>query len=374
MTTVPPTTWRSLEALRGIAALLVMALHALHAAPSVYGSPALLDRLVLGTFSWGWVGVPVFFVLSGFVLTLPFLAPGDQAPRLGHYYARRAARIFPAYWLQVAVVLLGVLLIGGFPGATGAPDPARWPIQMAMAFQLGANSAAWLAVWWTLPVEVAFYLLLPILLARRLGRARWLVIAALVLAAILLRGIAGAGVFSADTTRALASHLPTRIDLFLAGVLAAHLWQHRNPLFRGRRGAAWLLGGCVLVAACIAAVAVPPLPMPDMLPRRHWLAVWPTLFALGVAAIVLGLVAAERAGRRWPAPRLLVGLGALSYGVYLWHLPVLQALAGLGAGQGIVWWPPALLLVALPPTLLLAWGSWRFVEQPARRWVRRRLG
>lgn len=374
MTVAPPTTWRSLEALRGVAALLVMALHALHAAPSVYGSPALLDRWVLGTFVWGWVGVPVFFVLSGFVLTLPFLASGDQPPRLGHYYARRAARIFPAYWLQVCVVLLGIVLTGGFPGASGTPDPTRWPIQMVMAFQLGANSAPWLGVWWTLPVEFAFYLLLPALLAPRRGRDRWLLIAALLFAAILLRGVAGAGLFTAEVTRALANHLPTRIDLFLAGVLAAHLWQYRNDLFRGHRGTAWLLGGSVLIATCIVAVAVPPLPMPDMLPRRHWLAVWPTLFALGAAAILLGLVAAERAGRRWPAPRLLVGLGALSYGVYLWHLPVLQALASLGAGQGVVWWPPALLLVALPPTLLLAWGSWRFVEQPARRWVRRRLG
>jgi peptidoglycan/LPS O-acetylase OafA/YrhL len=374
VTTANRITWRSLEALRGVAALLVMALHALHAAPAVYDSAHPLARAVLASFSWGWLGVPVFFVLSGFVLSLPFLAPGEVPPRLGGYLARRVARILPAYWLQVAVVLLGLLLLGGFPGALGTPDPARWPTQLAMAFQRDAGAAPWLGVWWTLPVECAFYLLLPALLAPRLGRARWLLLALLLGAAVVLRGVAGAGLLDADTTRVLAHHLPTRIDLFLVGVLAARLWLGGAALFADRCALAWLLGGTFVIVALVAAVALPPLPMPDLLPRRHWLALWPTLFALGVAALLLGLLAAERAGRRWPAPGLLVGLGTLSYGVYLWHLPVLHALAGLAAGSALAAWPPLLLGMALPPTLLLAWASWRFVEQPARRWVRRRLG
>jgi len=87
---------------------------------------------------------------------------------------------------------------------------------------------------------------------------------------------------------------------------------------------------------------------------------------------VLGLTGWERQRRLpgWSAP--LVALGRVSYGVYLWHLPVLAALVAAAAVAGVTPWPPTLLLAALPPTVLLAWASWRWIEEPARAWVRRR--
>jgi peptidoglycan/LPS O-acetylase OafA/YrhL len=374
VTAAPPTTWRSLEALRGVAALLVMALHALYAAPSVYGSADPLDRWVLGAFVWGWVGVPVFFVLSGFVLTLPFLqagSAGSPRPDVRPYLLRRAARVLPAFWLQLLLIALGLALLGGFPGVGGSAQLAQWPWQLSMAFHLDAAAHPWLGVWWTLPVELSFYLLLPWLLARRPGRrATWL--AGLILAAILLRGIAGAELLPTPLARALAHHLPTRIDAFLIGVIAAHIWHARGAVLRTGHAAVLVFSGLLLALAMVLLVLGTQVPMPEPLPRRPWLAPWQSLFALGMGLLVLGLVVWERQRQlpRWYAP--LVALGRVSYGVYLWHVPVLGMLAEVAAGRGIVPWPPILLLAALPPTLVLAWASWRFVEQPARAWVRQR--
>jgi len=271
--TAQPPTWRSLEALRGVAALLVMALHALHAAPSVYGSPALLDRWVLASFVWGWIGVPVFFVLSGFVLTLPWLAADGAAaaPAWKPYLARRAARVLPAFWLQLALVALGLALLGDFPGASTGASLTHWPWQLGMGFYLDPAIRPWLSVWWTLPVELSFYVVLPWLLARRpRQRVRWL--AGLILGAIVLRGVAGAGGTPTAWALALAFHLPTRIDAFLLGVVAALLWHSRGAAVSAARACGLMAFGSLLALGSIVLVTWVQAPLPERLPEQLWLA------------------------------------------------------------------------------------------------------
>src|SRR5262245_11787457 len=236
------------ESVRGIAVALVAAFHLdrvvrFFAPPS---EPTLINAWMLA----GHAGVDLFFLLSGFLLSLPFLADGLGGPRVSvtTYARRRALRILPLYYV---VVVVGTMLaaprnlwdglpylffLNGFPG---------------MAEPLGYFSA----VWWSLATEVQFYAVLPLLLLLRTSRGRALG-AALMLAygvayVAMVRGRLHAGSVVGQMT--LLQSVVGRGPLFLWGIFAAvvyHLW---GPTLRTRLAAiGWLrLGGADLLLAAI---------------------------------------------------------------------------------------------------------------------------
>jgi peptidoglycan/LPS O-acetylase OafA/YrhL len=288
-----------LDALRAVAALLVFAWHITRV--EVFGVHLGLDN-----------AITIFFVLSGYLVYRPFLAGVD----LRAYAVRRVARIVPAYW--VALIGCGAIL-----GMTPQPD------------ELAFLTVRVINVGWTLQLEVGFYLLLPLIAVAVAGSPGRIVAMA---AASILGTVALLGVL-VGTGHAVDGHalrtLPSMLWAFAPGMVVAA--QEFRGVFVPRR---WWPLGVGLICAGFAAN----LPFCDV------------LTAIG-AGILVGIAIQIRA---MPLARLAIAGGALSYSVYLWHLPLVQAVG---------WW-------AVPATLAIASVVYLVVERPfmslARRsrWVR----
>ena len=366
-----PLHFPQLDGLRGIAALAVLVFHGWSLSGwTLRASDGPL--LVAGNrlLSLGWSGVDVFFTLSAFLLSLPFVEAaraGRPAPAPGAYYARRAWRILPAYWVQL--LLLGVLFT--------ATPLAPWPLLAHAGLWLNIGSEPvrpLVGVWWTLPVEAGFYLLLP-LLALLLRPRRWPWLLLLVLAAWAYRY----QVLSAGLPRGLvvawADHLPGRIDQFVIGMLGAYAWVHaglaQRLAARGRQELLALAGLAVLALLAalpfwLGARAGPaPSPHPGLL-------AWHGAVSAGLLALLWVAAAGGSRTLGWLGSRPLRFLGAISYSLYLWHYPLMLAarphLGLLPAGPSR---PFLFLLAMLPVCLVAAWLSWRLVERPAMARARR---
>ena len=343
------------DALRAIAALLIVGYHV------AFVSGGLGPE---GTGPWlsGLnVGVPLFFVISGFLLYRPWVATrlAATAPPSTRVYAlRRALRILPAYWVALVLIVLllgregvfewpGVLV---YLGLAQAYDPTR--------FTGGIGQA------WTLTVEVAFYAALPLLAlaARRLRgpalRGEWLLIGTLVAVSVVWRAVVLATVDPADPAYfPLLVALPAQLDVFAGGMALAVL----SAAGREWRGAA---AGWLVAAAAYAALV---LLRPDGLGAR--IVVEHELQAI----VALGLLAPAVCGAGGPvrgllAWRPLAWVGLVSYGIYLWHLDVLRELAEHDL--------PVPVLAACGLALSIGFGaaSWYGLERHAVRLGRRAAG
>lgn len=343
-----------LDTLRGVAALSVVLFHLwLYATPA---PPKHGRGVVDAVWSSGRLGLVLFFVLSGYLLYRPWVRARDghaPAPAVTAYLRRRAARILPAYYVALAgaVVLLAA--------AQGTPGVRLPPIDMLPLFLIFAQNLDPATIMkldppmWTLVVELMFYLLLPILGAIMLRARRPVLVACGALAAGLMydAAVAGQGL-SQPWTKALPALLP----LFAVGMVMAHL-KTRVPLTR-------LTRGLLLLAAAVLVVAD---------------AVWHQLGA-GTAGLIirdlpaglgfaLAVVAIRDVRPRGPVARALAAVGAVSFGLYLWHVPILW---WLRSRQLLPLHPITALPVVLGPSLLVAHLSWRFVERPMIAVARRR--
>jgi peptidoglycan/LPS O-acetylase OafA/YrhL len=333
----------ALDGLRGIAVVAVLASHA---------------------FGWahgGFLGVDVFFVLSGYLITSLLLAERD---RTGHFdvlgfYRRRMARLAPAYLLMLAIAV--PIMVGPLAGS------AHWPLPLAVAATAGyvANWATVIDIdalgpiihTWSLAVEEQFYLFWPpvfVALSRaRRSLLRWLGAALVVIVVARAVGWALApGVWPYFAT-------VTHADGLLAGSLLAVL-RVDGRSFTVSIGASRGAAGAGLAALAVMAVIL------DVDSPLTYLAGL-TLAVLATVAVLQHLAAQPpgvlSGALRW-AP--LVGVGRISYGLYLFHLPVFQLVQHwqLGFVQTT--------LGEFGATLALAVLSWFCLERPVQRWATRR--
>lgn len=318
-----------------------------------------LDHAGVPGFAAGFAGVDIFFVISGFLIggiVLKAMAEGTFT--FTEFYARRARRILPA---------LFVMILATFPFAWVLMTPQELRYYGGGAFAtLAFLSNVWfltridyfnpdmatdpLLHTWSLAVEEQFYVVLPILLIvlTRLFRARWRVGA--VLAALALGSFALA--MTAPPTDAMVSFYlgHTRAWELLAGVLASMVWLRLQAVPGPWRAALAGLG----LGLSLASITVIPA-------HGLWPGVWTLMPVLG-AVLVLLFADQPSVARRCLSLAPAVWLGAVSYSAYLWHQPILGILAVADLPvRG--WTEIGLYLVA---TLVLAWASWRFVEQPFR--------
>jgi peptidoglycan/LPS O-acetylase OafA/YrhL len=330
-----------IEGLRGVAILLVILYHA--------GVPG---------FTGGFVGVDVFFVLSGYLITRLIAAEIEATGGLSfrQFYARRARRLLPA----AALVTLATLAIGRF---VLAPFEQHTIAETALAtagyvsnLYFAANSLSYFAAGpehnpllhtWSLGVEEQFYLLWPVLTAVALrGGRRRLAIAIAVVASLSL----ASSLWLTDRAQPWAFFAsPTRGWEFAAGALACLIpvhWGHRRAPLLGWAGLASVVG---------AAVAF------DATTRFPGGA---ALLPVAGTALLLIAGAAVRTGplQTFLASAPMQALGRVSYGWYLWHWPVLVYATIL---LGDLSWGFALLLCIL--ALGLAEVTFRLVENPIRR-------
>lgn len=341
-----------LEGLRGIAILLVLLCHV-----GIPGAEA------------GFVGVDVFFVLSGFLITGLLIEERERTGRigLGSFYVRRARRILPAAALVLATTLLTAqLVLSPLDVPRIADDALAAGLSLAnVRFALDATEyfapvdPSPFLHYWSLAVEEQFYLLWPALLlvAARLGRPR------LAMAAVTIAILVGSFVLCHELTASSGPwayySLPTRAWQLAAGGLLAlgAPWISRSHrLVAGSVG--WV--GVAILGASLGLIQ-PTTPYPGIA------ALVPTVGALAI--IASGFVAGSRVriGLGWAPFR---ALGRISYSLYLWHWPVLilgPTVIGLPTTEeGTVGADLAMRLGLVVIALILSVVTWRVVEEPFR--------
>jgi peptidoglycan/LPS O-acetylase OafA/YrhL len=356
--------------LDGIRALAVLAVLAVHT--GVGGLPG------------GFIGVDVFFVLSGFLITSLLLDERDRHDRvdLAAFWARRARRLLPAALLMITAVVAFRSLFR--PDAiTGLRDDAlsaalwssnwRFALHGVNYFSQGGTASP-LQHTWSLAVEEQFYLLWPCLLALSWIGARAVVHRRRRLLVVSLTGV----VASALLTSALSGHASsgrvyfgtdTRAQELLVGAaLAAVLaptWRWLGNRHRSRRSPQAQGLGAVPMALSLTGllvlVAVARTAKGSATEYRDGLML---LVSLAAACLIAGIMLDGRmiVSRILSAP-LLVDIGTISYGVYLWHWPIFGVLSG--DRTGLHGYPLALLRVLA--TFAVATASYLLVERPARR-------
>jgi peptidoglycan/LPS O-acetylase OafA/YrhL len=337
----------ALDGVRGLAVALVLAFHfgTVGIAPiRVVTAADAVDLSVFRLFSLGWIGVDLFFALSGFLITGLLL---DDVGRPGYYrrfYTRRALRIFPLYYGALAALYVLAPFVGSPPIALqtrellgGTPWAWAYGLNVLEAVHPNVVPAA-LAHFWSLAVEEHFYLVWPAVIA--LVRAPRRVALIALAAAVASWGLRLWLRFGAETDPAALYVLtPTRLEgLAIGAWIAAAL---RDPatagLLRawGARSAAAPLAAWGLGAALLAALLA--------VLGRDGFALGIQAVGLPVLAVAFGVVVLAAAvggggpasSRPGPVVRLCSGralrlLGRYSYGLYVWHLPIGAALLVAG--------------------------------------------
>lgn len=356
------------EALRGVAALMVLATHYV----------TLVQAQGPGMWGLAATGVDLFFVLSGFVFAKLLARPGWS---LAAYGVRRLLRLYPLYLLALLVY------------AWLHPADSRWdalPAHLAMLHTTGSLqlAGAYNVAFWSLPPEVEFYVLLPVLawvafaMRHQVQAALWPLLGAALAVKVGLVALADPGESTESLRRVLSVHAPGLLVEFLLGAGVAVVGGHvdapqlaRPWSTRSRRTAA-VLG--LLALAVLAGMYAQELSTPEQVAQAPlWLQGHVGLWAAaGFAALMLLLkpasgfapvesAHADAAQRLWWAVALWAG--RCSYGVYLLHNAAPAVVARVWpSAQG---WP--LLLASLGLTFAMAAVLHRLVEAPARQWGRR---
>jgi len=342
----------ALDGVRALAVLLVVAVHVTYVLV-----PEWTDRWVPG----GFLGVDVFFVLSGFLITTLLLEEHGRSGTvsLRAFYGRRAVRLLPA--------VFALLLVHGVLAAAAHADlHLELRTAAAVAFYAmnwvlaaGGKVSAGLGHLWSLGIEEQFYLVWPLLLLVALGRRR----PTRAIVAIALVGIAWATgirawlwLHDAGWDR-IYVRTDARIDELLIGVLLAVGFRAGWRVPRQWRHAG--AGGLVLLLVF------------SVVARRDsgWLYVASGFTAVGLAAaaLIASLLEPDAPLRRvfaWPPA---VRLGRMSYSLYLWHVPIFSVVADRLAGR-----PPAERLVAgMVGATVATMASYHLVERPMLRLRRR---
>lgn len=355
---------RALDGLRGTAILAVLICH--------YSALLPQNHRIAGVLENGWAGVDLFFVLSGFLITgILFDAKGTRN-YFRNFYARRVLRIFPLYYGFLAAVLLVLLgsrfsfrASGGLQ-ALWRPLPWLWTYTanfwIATPKQWNASTEAIIPLW-SLSVEEQFYLFWPLVVFCFSRRNLIRVCVGAMIGALLLRLALTA---HGTDWFALYTWTPTRADALAAGGLLA-------LLARGPDGAR-LVRKMANYAGAIAALLLLAV-SPGFDPTRHpWLRdILYSILAIFFAALLSWAIDPQFLygfPKRFYENRALRILGVYSYGIYVFHLPLMylsrSALAHWRwydpAGKN---WTPALVLIALnlTLTLLAAWLSFQFYEK-----------
>jgi len=370
-----------LNGYRAIAAFMVLTTHV------AFNTGEILTPVIGPLLGRMDLGVTLFFLLSGFLLYRPWAlsAMADtRGPALGTYALRRAVRILPAYWVMVAFVLLLLPEI----------QPVRWqawPVHLGLLhIYIPGFTIEGLTQTWSLATEVAFYAALPLLAwlagCRHRGNAtasaRWqlIVLAVCVLAGWLFIVLRVSGAIGTSTMPGY--WLPGFIDWFALGmgcaVIQARLTMAGAPAWMWRiRQIAESTPWCLLIAVGLFVIAATPLagPLTFDPAQPNSLVIKHVLFGqIAVFLLLPGFLGRWGGGSTWAKTLrspLVVYLGTISYGVFLWHLVLLRFVQnGLGFpifGGGF--WIIFPLVVAI--TIAFASASWFAIERPLQNWAHR---
>jgi len=303
-----------LDGVRGIAILLVMGTHFV-----AFEAWTLVDRVAVKVAGFGWMGVDLFFVLSGFLITGILLDTRETNRYWSTFYARRALRIFPLYFaVIVGLLAVSYLIIPHVPDAIGWRDAQAWYWTYSVNWLIALNSDwerahLFTGHLWSLAIEEQFYLFWPIVVWR-VNRRSLIILCLFTCVGVLglrlvlhLSGVSPISIFVGS---------PTRLDALLMGALAALLVRTSQQQWALPRLAAVLVVLGALMT--LAAIAIERETHPYGL-------VMQTVGFSGISLLCTGIVLAARttrpncALRRLLRNRVLIFFGVYSYALYMLH-------------------------------------------------------
>ncbi|HPU13906.1 MAG TPA: acyltransferase family protein [Aeromicrobium sp.] len=354
--TASPTRRLDVQGLRAIAVLMVVGFHA--------GLP----------MPGGFAGVDVFFVVSGFVITAMLLREANKSGtiRLGNFYVRRFKRLIPALATMVAVTMVASLfLISPIQGQEEAAKTGIGAMLFAANIVLARITGGYfdtaaelnpLLHTWSLSVEEQFYFVFPLALtlalviAKRLGRVRPVLVTAVTVIGVLSVGVMIAGLqgieipivpnwligFFAVSTRAWEFAAGSLLALGWSRLAERQVWQ-RAGFFLAATGSTLLLASLWLIDSATA-----------------WPSAWTLLPVAGTLLLITAGLNDRTIFHRFLQSRAMVAIGDRSYSIYLWHWPFIVF-------AHILWSPdPWILATAALLSLVPAYASYRWIEQPLR--------
>ncbi len=320
----------------------------------------------LVTFRIGWIGVDLFYVISGFVITRSALAlwRRDPAAFAPQYWARRLTRIVPLYVLTCA---LWIVLF-----------KRNWFDESAtrLLWQVGAHLTFTHTFWpvtyssidgvnWTLGIEMQFYLVIALCIPWIARTPGWRIWIGCILIAWVWRGtmVWFFGHYEPVRLFMRVMQLPGTLDEFGAGIFLAKLLD-RRPAPSLRDGALWTLAAVATGAACMG------LFWPN---ASYWdlpamITFWRTSLGAFFLCVVAAAVHLPTVAWTWPL-RPVRYLGEVSYGIYLWHLFAIEVCLWLRNLTSVQF-----LVATLVLTIAAAAASWHFFEKPILGYGRKYRG
>ena len=354
---VPNRGWMPpLDGLRGVAILMVMLFH--------YGLPlkesSLPQHIVKVASEFGWTGVDLFFVLSGFLITGILLDAQGADNYWSSFYSRRALRIFPIYYVSLFVLFFVLRPLMPGLGAT-LPPGHEMPWYFAYVPNwIDGRGRLLTAHYWSLGVEEQFYLVWPFIVCRRTTRQIFRIAVAGCVASLALRfALMGLHVIPDFILR----NTFARMDALMIGAACTCLL--RNPVWAARLGRyanwTWLAPPFTLALLYVCAR-----PFSNHAPGVQGFGF--TAIALSYALLLIGAVLTI--GRPTPLQHFLCSgvmrtFGKYSYGAYIWHVLV-QSLLVKAERLILHVSVPTLIQIplAIAATLAFSMGSYAAIERP----------
>ena len=353
-----------LDGIRGIAILLVFAFHAFKRASYFTANPIL--NYIAKLTSIGWIGVDIFFVLSGFLITSILLQKKGEKDYFKNFYARRVLRIFPLYYIMLGIIIFSMLAVE--PEAQ-AHILERLPFyllyQQNWLMAAGDLPPIYLLVTWSLAIEEQFYLFWPFLIYFLQKRALVLANIGIILLSVFVRIIIALVSDDAITAHYISYYSTiTRLDTLALGALIAIifkesiLWQERLK----KIALPALLGSTALVLIVVL--------MPNReelynnIPIR--LTGYSVLAIMGGSSIVFSLTHDKSSLlRRFFRSKSLRFFGKYSYALYLIHPLILQIFLDILWDAKYRGWQAyvSYLVISFSLTIILSLLSWHLLEK-----------
>jgi peptidoglycan/LPS O-acetylase OafA/YrhL len=345
-----------LDGIRGLAVVMVIMFHG-----SVgLARHNLLERALYSVFGLGWTGVDLFFVLSGFLITGILMNSREAENYFSSFYMRRILRIFPVYYLSLAVVFVLLPLIAPNDMPPIASGLERAGYLFYAQNWIHRTAFALTGHYWSLAVEEQFYLIWPLIIASFAPKRILQIIIGACAFSILLRF---ALIAQKADLQTIIWNTFARMDSLLIGAACSIALQSRPVVERLRRYTWWLwcmpvitLGGLRLISG----------PFDQTVPLVQGIGF--TIIALSYAGFIVAAVltmGSRSMIQQFLTSRFMRGLGKYSYAAYIWHVAV---------GRFTWWCELTLLHRGLPPlvniplvlliTLAVSMCTYALVERP----------
>lgn len=346
-----PVRLPQINGLRGIAIIGVLSYHITAGVFPASGLPPYLSMLLTN----GWSGVNLFFILSGFVLFLPYATDDGALTGLTNpiaFYRKRAWRLLPLFYAGV----VGSLVLSALAGMSPEPGPLLSVVSLTFFLSAANFGPAFNVPLWSVGDEIAFSALFPMLARgfRRHGVLCFVAVAMVVALSMRIVGIWRVPALQGPTFNS--DMFACRIDEFVLGMALAQIyatgWSPRRPML------------CAGIGALLVLLAWTgfDLVLREELPPLSRAGLNDVLDA-GLATIVLGALAPGTRLLATLAWRPLQVVGMMCYSIYIWHLPLLRIVAADRAAMSL---PVFAVRIAayLVLTFAVAALSYRFIEFP----------